>query len=86
MSHTQSENRAGMVGAGKGLVREPKHIHDGKTLAAWVGSILSLVAFIIGGVAVVLGPNWTLFIVAAALAAASLIATMVLRALGHGAV
>ncbi len=30
-----------------------KHVHHGRTLAAWVGSIIAMVAFIIGGIAVV---------------------------------
>ena len=31
-----------------------KHVHHGRTLAAWIGTTLALVAFILGGIAVVI--------------------------------
>jgi hypothetical protein len=64
--------------------RRGKHVHHGRTLAAWTGCVIGLVAFIIGGIAVVL-KDWTMFGVAAALAAVALIATVVLQRLGYGA-
>jgi uncharacterized protein DUF6704 len=64
--------------------RRGKHVHHGRTLAAWTGSSIGLVAFIIGGIAVVL-QNWTMFGVAAVLAAVALIATVVLQRMGYGA-
>ena len=33
--------------------RRGKHVHHGRTLAAWVGSVIGLVAFVVGGIAVV---------------------------------
>ena len=61
-----------------------KHIHHGRTLAAWVGSLVSMAAFIIGGVALIL-QNWPLFWAGVALLIVGLIATKVLQATGHGA-
>ena len=61
-----------------------KHVHHGRTLAAWVGTIVAMVAFIVGGIAVVI-QNWTLFWASAALLVISLIATKVLQVMGHGA-
>jgi len=46
--------------------------------------MLAMVAFIVGGIAVVL-QNWVLFSVAVVLIVAALVATRVLRAMGHGA-
>ena len=43
--------------------RRGKHVHHGRTLAAWTGSAIALVAFIIGGIAVVI-PYWPMFWVA----------------------
>ncbi len=37
-----------------------KHVHHGRTVAAWVGTIIASVAFVIGGIAVVI-QNWPLF-------------------------
>ena len=64
--------------------RRGKHVHHGRTLAAWTGSAIALVAFIIGGIAVVI-PNWLMFWVAVALVAVALIATVVLQRMGYGA-
>ncbi len=61
-----------------------KHVHHGRTLAAWTGTSIALVAFILGGIAVVI-QNWTLFWISAALLLVGLIATKVLQVMGHGA-
>lgn len=64
--------------------RRGKHVHHGRTVAAWTGSLIGLVAFIIGAVAVVI-QNWTMFWAAAGLAVVALIATVVLQRMGFGA-
>ena len=64
--------------------RRGKHVHHGRTLAAWTGSAIALVAFIVGGIAVVV-KYWPMFWVAVALAAVALIATVVLQRMGYGA-
>jgi hypothetical protein len=61
-----------------------KHVHHGRTLAAWVGSALAMVAFIVGGIAVVV-QNWPLFWASAGLLVIALIVTKVLQMMGHGA-
>jgi ABC-type bacteriocin/lantibiotic exporter with double-glycine peptidase domain len=61
-----------------------KHVHHGRTLAAWVGTTIAMVAFILGGIAVVI-QNWTLFWVCVALLVVAVIATKVLQVMGHGA-
>ena len=61
-----------------------KHVHHGRTGAAWAGSMLAMVAFILGGIAVIM-QNWILFSVAVLLIVAALVATAVLQKLGHGA-
>jgi len=66
------------------LNRRGKHVHHGRTLAAWTGSAIALVAFIVGGIAVVL-KYWPMFWVAVALAVVALIATVVLQRMGYGA-
>jgi hypothetical protein len=61
-----------------------KHIHHGRTVAAWVGTTVAMVAFVIGGVAVIL-QNWPLFWASAGLLVLGLIATKVLQVMGYGA-
>ena len=61
-----------------------KHVHHGRTLAAWTGTTICMVAFILGGVAVVI-QNWPLFWVSVALLVVAVIATKVLQVMGHGA-
>ncbi len=61
-----------------------KHVHHGRTPAAWAGSAIAMLAFLIGGIAVVI-QNWPLFWVSVAILVASLIVTKVLQSMGHGA-
>lgn len=64
--------------------RRGKHIHHGRTLAAWTGSGIALLAFILGGIAVV-AHFWPLFWVSVGLIVVALIATVVLQRMGYGA-
>ena len=64
--------------------RRGKHVHHGRTLAAWVGSVIALVAFILGAIAVVV-QNWPMFAIAVGLAVVALIVTVVLQRMGYGA-
>jgi membrane protein YdbS with pleckstrin-like domain len=66
--------------------RRGKQAHHGRTVAAWTGSVIALVAFILGAIALVMRPqNWTLFWVAAGLAVVAIIVTVVLQRMGYGA-
>jgi hypothetical protein len=47
--------------------------------------MIALVAFIIGAIGIIMGPNWLVFWIGVVLLAISLIATVVLRKLGFGA-
>jgi hypothetical protein len=64
--------------------RRGKHVHHGRTVAAWTGSVIALIAFVVGGIAVVL-QIWPLFWVSVGLAVVSLIVTVVLQRMGYGA-
>ena len=64
--------------------RRGKHVHHGRTVAAWTGSVIGLVAFIVGAIAVVL-QNWPMFWGAVGLAVVALIVTVVLQRMGYGA-
>ncbi len=61
-----------------------KDYHHGRTPAAWAGSIIAAVAFTLGAIAFVLGPNWTLIWVASVLLVLSLVTVGVLRRMGYG--
>ena len=63
---------------------DSKHVHHGRTPAAWTGSIMAIVGFLLGGIAL-LGPNWTLFTIAAVICALALVVTAVLQRMGYGA-
>ncbi len=62
----------------------PKEYHHGRTPAAWTGSIIAAVAFTLGAVAFVTGPNLTLIWVAGVLLVLALVAGAVLRRMGYG--
>jgi hypothetical protein len=76
---SQSQQVAGTSGASH------KHVHHGRTVAAWVGTLVAMAAFLIGGLALIFGPNWVMFWIAVALLVVALIATVVLQKLGYGA-
>ena len=59
--------------------------HHGNTVAAWTAVIIILVAFLIGGVGVLL-QNWPVFWGAVILAAVGGIAGKVLQMMGYGQV
>jgi hypothetical protein len=61
-----------------------KHVHHGRTVAAWVGTTVAMVAVIVGGIAVVI-QNWPLFWASVGLVVVGLIATKVLQVMGYGA-
>lgn len=64
--------------------RPEKHVHHGRTPAAWVGSLTATLAIILGGVGMVTA-NWTLVWIAAGLLVMAAILTRVLQVMGHGA-
>jgi hypothetical protein len=64
--------------------RRGRHVHHGRTVAAWTGSVIGLVAFIVGAIAVVV-QNWPMFWAAVGLAVVALIVTAVLQRMGYGA-
>lgn len=64
--------------------RRGKNVHHGRTVAAWTGSVIGLVAFIVGAIAVVV-QNWPMFWVAVGVAVLALIVTVVLQRMGYGA-
>ncbi|SDS75551.1 hypothetical protein SAMN04488543_2320 [Friedmanniella luteola] len=61
-----------------------RQVHHGRTAAAWAGSLLAMLAFILGGIAVMM-QNWVLFGIAVAVIVVALVATKVLQVRGHGA-
>ncbi|WP_328994811.1 hypothetical protein OG394_09895 [Kribbella sp. NBC_01245] len=64
---------------------EEVHDHHGNTPAAWTAVTIVLIAFTLGAIAIVLGPNWVLFWVSVALAVVGALIGKVLQLLGFGA-
>lgn len=62
-----------------------KHVHHGRTPAAWTGSMMAVVGFILGGISLVIGPNWIMFTIAAVICALALVVTAVMQRMGYGA-
>jgi hypothetical protein len=63
---------------------EGKHVHHGRTPAAWAGVAIAMLAFLLGGYAV-LAQNWTLFWISCGLCVVALIVAGVLQKMGYGA-
>lgn len=62
-----------------------RHVHHGRTPAAWTGVAIAGAGFLLGGFALVDGPNWVLFWIAAALCVVALIVARVMQVMGYGA-
>jgi len=56
----------------------------GSTPAAWTAVILALVGFTVGGIGLVIGPNWPMFWVGIGLLPASVVVGKVMAAAGLG--
>lgn len=86
MTDTSNASRLDTSNASRADSARPrKHVHHGRTPAAWTGVTIAMIGFIVGGIGMVTGPNWTLFWIGVALLAVALIVTAVLRKLGFGA-
>lgn len=72
---SQSEQPAAEHGA---------YIHHGRTTAAWTGSIIAGIGFILGAIAFLMGPNWLLAGIAGALLLTAVVAGGVLHRIGRG--
>lgn len=70
-------------GEGAAEVDAPEY-HHGRTPAAWAGSLTAAVAFILGAIGAVTGPNWTLVWLAGALLLTAVVAGGILRRNGYG--
>lgn len=65
------------------MARTPKYYHHGRSPAAWVGSIIGALGFVVAAVGA-MGPMWPVVIVGAALIAIAGCTTMVMKAMGLG--
>lgn len=61
-----------------------REYHHGKTPAAWAGSIIAALGFLVGSLGFVLGPNMALIWTGAVLLLVAVIAGVVLRRMGYG--
>jgi cytosine/uracil/thiamine/allantoin permease len=64
--------------------RPIRHVHHGQTGAMWTASLVSLGAFLIGGISIMLGPNWVLFSIAVVICILGIVAGVVMQKLGYG--
>ncbi|MFD1826630.1 MULTISPECIES: HGxxPAAW family protein [Mumia] len=56
----------------------------GSSPAAWTAVVICLIGFTVGGVALLMGPNWVLFWVGVALTLGSAVVAKVMSAAGLG--
>lgn len=66
------------------MARTPQYYHHGRSPAAWVGAIVASIGFTFAAVGAVLGPNWVLIIIGAAVILGGALATMIMKAMGLG--
>lgn len=60
------------------------HDAHGNSTAAWAAVAIILVGFTVGGIAMVLGPNWLLFWISVGIVVLGALAGKVLQLLGFG--
>ena len=63
---------------------EASHDLHGNSPAAWTAVTIVLIAFTIGAIAMVLGPNWVLFWISVAIAVLGALTGKVMQLLGFG--
>jgi hypothetical protein len=64
--------------------RPRREVHHGQTGAMWTAVIIELVGFLLGGISLLLGPNWTLFVSAAVICVIGIGVGIVMQKLGFG--
>jgi hypothetical protein len=63
---------------------EPHFYHHGRSPAAWTGTIMASVGFLLATVGAMIGPSWVLIIIGAIVVVLAMVAGLVLRSLGYG--
>ena len=63
---------------------EAPHDLHGNSPAAWTAVTIVLIAFTVGAIAMVLGPNWVLFWISVAIAVLGALTGKVMQLLGFG--
>lgn len=66
------------------MARTPQYYHHGRSPAAWTGSVIGAVGFVIAAIGSVLGPNWIVVGIGGAVVLVACIVTMVMKAAGLG--
>ena len=66
------------------MARTPQYYHHGRSPAAWTGSIICSIGFVIAAIGGVMGPNWLLVIIGTAVILLAGMTTMVMKAMGLG--
>ncbi|SHI62488.1 hypothetical protein SAMN02745244_00719 [Tessaracoccus bendigoensis DSM 12906] len=66
------------------MARTSKFYHHGRSPAAWTGSVIAAVGFVLGAIGSVTGPNWPIAIAGGAVVLVGLLTTMVMKAMGLG--
>ncbi|MBO0811338.1 MAG: hypothetical protein J2P23_04745 [Microlunatus sp.] len=64
--------------------RPIRHVHHGQTAAAWTAVVIELAGFLLGGISLLLGPNWPLFFVAVGICVLGVVVGIVMQNLGYG--
>ena len=77
------DNTVAEQGATRVSEEAPQDLH-GNSPAAWTAVTIVLIAFTIGAIAMVLGPNWVLFWISVAIAVLGALTGKVMQLLGFG--
>lgn len=64
--------------------RPLRHVHHGQTGAMWTAVVIELVGFLLGAVALLLGPSWPVFAIAVGICVVGVIVGVALQKLGFG--
>lgn len=64
--------------------RPLRHVHHGQTGAMWTAVTLVFVGFLVGGIGMLLGPNWPMFVIGAVICVLGIAAGLIMQALGFG--
>ncbi|WP_297740564.1 HGxxPAAW family protein [uncultured Tessaracoccus sp.] len=66
------------------MARTARYYHHGQSPAAWTGSILAAIGFIVAFVGIMLGPSWVVVAIGSGVVLLAGLVTMVMKAMGFG--
>lgn len=66
------------------MARQARYYHHGQSPAAWTGTVIAVIGFLVVTIGIFLGPLWAVVWVGSGIVALAALVTLVMKAMGLG--